>query len=160
MPEPFTSTGCCLFLTGCRSLSLSRSDSLNLVFFLLHVFLNLSITILSNSIEGTLSLSSFFFCFFLFSGLNLHLGFRSSSRYSFSEVFLSVSIFLHFFLFCDLNLRLGFGSTDDPLQFLGFSISITSPMGELKIEEVSLPALFDQARKIHLSASESGIDQG
>ncbi|XP_028060926.1 uncharacterized protein LOC114264497 isoform X2 [Camellia sinensis] len=33
-------------------------------------------------------------------------------------------------------------------------------MGELKIEEMSLPALFDQARKIHLSASESGIDHG
>ncbi|KAF5947525.1 hypothetical protein HYC85_013482 [Camellia sinensis] len=32
-------------------------------------------------------------------------------------------------------------------------------MGELKMEEMSLPALFDQARKIHLSASESGIDQ-
>ncbi|CAL5344862.1 unnamed protein product [Camellia sinensis] len=40
-----------------------------------------------------------------------------------------------------------------------FSISITSPMGELKIEETPLSALFDQARKIHLSASESGIDQ-
>ncbi|KAL7214096.1 hypothetical protein ACSBR1_026501 [Camellia fascicularis] len=32
-------------------------------------------------------------------------------------------------------------------------------MGELKMEEMSLPALFDQARKIHLSAFESGIDQ-
>ncbi|CAL5408793.1 unnamed protein product [Camellia sinensis] len=42
---------------------------------------------------------------------------------------------------------------------LGFSISITSPMGELKIKETSLSALFNQARKIHLSASESGIDQ-
>ncbi|KAL7252323.1 hypothetical protein ACSBR1_014047 [Camellia fascicularis] len=33
----------------------------------------------------SLSLSSFFLCFFLFSGLNLHLGFRLSSRYSLLE---------------------------------------------------------------------------
>ncbi|CAL5373495.1 unnamed protein product [Camellia sinensis] len=32
-------------------------------------------------------------------------------------------------------------------------------MGELNMEEMSLPALFEQARQIHLSASESGIDQ-
>ncbi|KAA8540053.1 hypothetical protein F0562_026745 [Nyssa sinensis] len=32
-------------------------------------------------------------------------------------------------------------------------------MGEWKIEEMSLPALFEQARKIHLMASESGVDQ-
>ncbi|XAR71621.1 hypothetical protein NMG60_11017985 [Bertholletia excelsa] len=32
-------------------------------------------------------------------------------------------------------------------------------MGELKMEEMSLPALFEQARKIHLMASESSVDQ-
>ncbi|CAL5360773.1 unnamed protein product [Camellia sinensis] len=32
-------------------------------------------------------------------------------------------------------------------------------MGELKMEEMSLPALFDQAQKMHLSAFESDIDQ-
>ncbi|CAL5403564.1 unnamed protein product [Camellia sinensis] len=31
-------------------------------------------------------------------------------------------------------------------------------MDELKMEEMSLHASFDRARKIHLSASESGID--
>ncbi|KAI8005967.1 PP2A regulatory subunit TAP46 [Camellia lanceoleosa] len=31
-------------------------------------------------------------------------------------------------------------------------------MDELKIKEMSLHALFDQARKIHLLASKSGID--
>ncbi|GLU12032.1 hypothetical protein SLE2022_287410 [Rubroshorea leprosula] len=32
-------------------------------------------------------------------------------------------------------------------------------MSELKMEEISLPALFEQARKIHLAATESGADQ-
>ncbi|KAE9604021.1 hypothetical protein Lal_00001769 [Lupinus albus] len=32
-------------------------------------------------------------------------------------------------------------------------------MGEFKIEEMPLPALFDQARKIHATATESGADQ-
>ena len=32
-------------------------------------------------------------------------------------------------------------------------------MGEYKMEEMSLLALFEQARKIHLAASESGADQ-
>ncbi|KAL7191428.1 hypothetical protein ACSBR2_023496 [Camellia fascicularis] len=32
-------------------------------------------------------------------------------------------------------------------------------MGELNMEEMSLPALFEQARQIHLLSSESGIDQ-
>lgn len=32
-------------------------------------------------------------------------------------------------------------------------------MGEMKIEEMSLPALFEQARKIHMTASESSVDQ-
>ncbi|OMP00940.1 TAP42-like protein [Corchorus capsularis] len=32
-------------------------------------------------------------------------------------------------------------------------------MGECKIEDMPLPALFDQARKIHLTATESGADQ-
>lgn len=32
-------------------------------------------------------------------------------------------------------------------------------MGELKMEEMSLPALFEEARKIHFAASESTIDQ-
>ncbi|GLT48247.1 hypothetical protein SLA2020_218820 [Shorea laevis] len=32
-------------------------------------------------------------------------------------------------------------------------------MSELKMEEISLPALFEQARKIHLVATESGVDQ-
>lgn len=31
--------------------------------------------------------------------------------------------------------------------------------GELKMEEMSLPALFEEARKIHLIASESGADK-
>ncbi|GLT63663.1 hypothetical protein SLA2020_362090 [Shorea laevis] len=33
-------------------------------------------------------------------------------------------------------------------------------MGEVKMEEIPLPALFEQARKIHLTATESGADQG
>lgn len=37
--------------------------------------------------------------------------------------------------------------------------SITSSMGELRMEEMSLPALFEQARKIHFAASESTVDQ-
>lgn len=32
-------------------------------------------------------------------------------------------------------------------------------MGERTMEDMSLPALFEQARKIHLAASESGVDQ-
>lgn len=32
-------------------------------------------------------------------------------------------------------------------------------MGEMKMEELSLPALFEQARKIHLAVSESTVDQ-
>ncbi|GLU21273.1 hypothetical protein SLE2022_374190 [Rubroshorea leprosula] len=32
-------------------------------------------------------------------------------------------------------------------------------MGEVKMEEIPLPALFEQARKIHLKATESGADQ-
>ena len=32
-------------------------------------------------------------------------------------------------------------------------------MGELKMEELSLPTLFEQACKINMTASESSIDQ-
>lgn len=32
-------------------------------------------------------------------------------------------------------------------------------MGDLKLEDMSLPALFEQARKIHMAASESAVDQ-
>lgn len=32
-------------------------------------------------------------------------------------------------------------------------------MGELKMEDMALPALFDQARKLHLAATEATSDQ-
>lgn len=32
-------------------------------------------------------------------------------------------------------------------------------MGASKMEDLTLPALFEQARKIHLTATESGADQ-
>nr|DAD17931.1 TPA_asm: hypothetical protein HUJ06_019394 [Nelumbo nucifera] len=40
-----------------------------------------------------------------------------------------------------------------------YFFEILSPLGELRMEEMPLPALFEQARKIHSMASESGVDQ-